>query len=210
MSISRSPRYPEVLKRMKEEDNVLLDLGCCFAQDIRKLVADGAPAEHIWGAELRTDFIELGYDLFLDKGKLKANFINADVFDPESQLSQLNGKVDIVYTGSFFHLFDWDQQVIIAKQLVRTTKAKKGSLVLGRQVGDKNPGTFNHGTNTGGKMYRHDPETWTRLWNEVGEQTGSEWKVEATLDERVVGNTDCSTWNGNDAKLLRFTVERLK
>lgn len=70
----------------------MLDLGCCCAQDLRKLVHDGAPSENLWGAELKGGFLELGYELFLDRETLKAHFIEADVFDAEGLLKQLEGK----------------------------------------------------------------------------------------------------------------------
>lgn len=45
LNMSLSPVYDEVLCRLKKGEK-LLDLGCCFGQDIRKLVHDGAPSEN--------------------------------------------------------------------------------------------------------------------------------------------------------------------
>jgi hypothetical protein len=70
-----------------------LDIGCCFAQDIRKLVHDGAPADSLWGAELVPDFIDLGYELFNDKTSLGANFMVANIFDADGPLSQLKNSI---------------------------------------------------------------------------------------------------------------------
>lgn len=45
LNISLSPVYDEVLFRLKKDEK-LLDLGCCFGQDIRKLVQDGVPSQN--------------------------------------------------------------------------------------------------------------------------------------------------------------------
>jgi cyclopropane fatty-acyl-phospholipid synthase-like methyltransferase len=37
LSIASSPIYPEILRRVKEGDK-LLDLGCAFGQELRRLV----------------------------------------------------------------------------------------------------------------------------------------------------------------------------
>lgn len=57
------------------------------------------------GADLCSDFIDLGSALFLDMETLKTNLLTANVTDPESALKQSDGQIDIVYVGSFFHLF---------------------------------------------------------------------------------------------------------
>ena len=78
----------------------MLDVGCGFAQDLRQLVFDGAPAENIYGVEIENPFMELGYDLFLDRTKLPpTNFIAADVCEPDSDTKSLSEKFDIVYAS---------------------------------------------------------------------------------------------------------------
>ena len=66
----------------------LLDIGCCFGQDERKLVADGAPPQNIYGADLHRGFIELDYDLFLDWEKLTSKFFTGDVLAAEPELKR--------------------------------------------------------------------------------------------------------------------------
>ena len=50
LSISIHPCYSRVLATLAAPDAQanLLDLGCCFGQDIRKLVHDGAPAINLF------------------------------------------------------------------------------------------------------------------------------------------------------------------
>ena len=60
--------------RMKNGEN-FLDLGCCFGQDLRELVADGAPSENIYGLDIEGPLIDVGYDLFMDRGKIKSTLV---------------------------------------------------------------------------------------------------------------------------------------
>jgi SAM-dependent methyltransferase len=131
-AISRSPDYHTILSRIRTNNETFLDLGCCFGQDIRRLVHDGAPQSHLYGADLRSEFFDLGYKLFRDASTLKAQFLAADIFDPSSSLAELEGKVDIIYAGSFLHLFNYETQVGVCKRIVKLMREKKGAVVLGR------------------------------------------------------------------------------
>lgn len=84
------------------------------------------------------------------------------------------GEVDVVYAASIFHLFDWGQQVKVAERVVGLLKRRKGSVVLGRQRGNSTPMEYEHRTNQGGTMFRHNEESWREMWRVVGEKTVSE------------------------------------
>jgi hypothetical protein len=133
----------------------------------------------------------------------------ADIFDDNSELvKQLTDKINIVNAASFFHLFDWDKQVIIAKRLVKLLHDKPGSLVVGRQVGrlDPPPPEKNH---EAGKHYRHNPVTWKQLWGQVGEETGTKWEVETWMEKWAGADSVMKTFHeGLETFKLRFTVRR--
>jgi SAM-dependent methyltransferase len=167
-----------VLKRLKSGNENLLDLGCCFGQELRKLAADGAIQEKLYGSDLRAEFFEMGYRLFRDRNTLKSKFIAADITDPNSPLSELDGKIDIIYAGSFLHLFSYAGQIEVCKRLVKLLRVKKDSLVLGRQVGNVDAGDYVQKTNKGGNMYRHNAESFIKMWHEVGEATETKWRVD--------------------------------
>ncbi|KAJ9249617.1 hypothetical protein DTO207G8_6591 [Paecilomyces variotii] len=205
LSIPTSPYYNEVIERLRAGE-IFLDLGCCFGQELRQLAFDGAPSENLYGSDLRLDFMELGYDLFLDKDKLKSRFIASDIFDPASALlKELSGKVDIIHTGSFFHLFDWDQQVAIAKQAVSILRHRPGSLIVGRQVGHVEAKEDPRRSGAG-LRYKHNPESWQKLWDQVGSETGSKWKVEAYAEPF---NHGMRLVHDEGTIRLRFAVRRL-
>lgn len=211
VTLIKSPHYPAILSRLKNDGHTFLDLGCCFGSEIRQLTADGAPSENLYGTDLRSEFWELGYELFRDRETLMASFLVGDVFDASSELGKLDGKVDIMHAASFFHLFTYEQQLEVGKRIVKLLRPVEGSLLLGRMLGDADPGLLrsNDGKTT---LYRHNEESWAGLWREVGELTGTKFEVESCLVD-TPGHAYKTAENGpawiNNPKLLRFSVKRV-
>ncbi|KAF2167894.1 hypothetical protein M409DRAFT_53844 [Zasmidium cellare ATCC 36951] len=81
MQIKDHPLANEVITRMKTGKETFLDLGCCFAQDIRSLVFEGAPSDKMTAFDLRREFVDFGYELFRDRESLKAEFVFGDFLD---------------------------------------------------------------------------------------------------------------------------------
>ncbi|KAF4555709.1 Methyltransferase trt5-like protein [Elsinoe fawcettii] len=215
LSISLLPVYSEILDRLRSGQQKFLDLGCCFGQDIRRLVYDGVPSENTYGSDLQLDFMQLGYDMFLDKETLKTTFIAGDVFDDNSDLKQLHGQIDIIQASAFFHLFDRDNQKKVAHRVVKLLKHQKNSLLVGRQVGSVNPGEFLHRTNPDAKMFRHNDVSWKELWDEVGSETGTKWDVNVDLKDLAgVGGpralpTDNKQQHDEQFRWIIFSVRRV-
>ncbi|KAJ5747909.1 uncharacterized protein N7511_009605 [Penicillium nucicola] len=209
MSVVQSPVYAEILHRLKSGEK-LLDVGCAVGQELRQLVFDGVPSENLYASDLRQDFFDIGYDLFNDHDSLKSQFIMADIFDDNSDLVKaLSNGINIVNAASFFHLFDWDRQVTIAKRLIGLLHDQPGSLLVGRQVGRVDPPPPEK-KNEAGYRYRHDPSTWKKLWEQVGAETGTEWEVEAWMEKWDGAGSMEKTFNGGlEAFKLRFTLRRI-
>ncbi|RAH43524.1 class I SAM-dependent methyltransferase [Aspergillus brunneoviolaceus CBS 621.78] len=183
ITICASPAYPEILSRLKTSDETYLDLGCAMGQDIRYLIHQGAPASRLYGSDLHPEFISLGYDLFADRATLPTEFIPSDIFDPScALLTRLTGQVDIINAASFFHLFDWATQVALAKQVIALLRPQKGSLLVGRHVGDFDAGE-RADSELGNTYYRHDLASWRRMWAQVMAETGTEWEVDVRAEE---------------------------
>lgn len=129
----------------------------------------------------------------------------ADIFDSEGPLKELEGKMDIVYVGLFLHQFDWEGQIKAGERIVRLMKNKPGVLVVGRQIGSTEAGLVSTGGKDGTISYRHNVESFKKYWTELGEKTGTEWRVEAKL-------VDVRRDWANDPKTtgLLFEVLRVK
>lgn len=188
LSISLHPLYRLLQERLLSEQK-LLDLGCCFGQDIRKLVADGAPGQNLIGCDLHQGFVDLGYDLFRDRDTLASKFIVGDILtsqfdgDQENPFQKLQGKIDIIHASSFFHLFPLAAQLLIAKRLLQLLRPIPGSLILGRQTANIKPGVYSHGSrdHTQPGMWRHDVGSWSEMWQQASRESKVQVRVEATL-----------------------------
>ena len=151
--------YDEVVERLRTGQK-LLDMGCCFGQTVRQLVVDGAPAENTYGCDLQPDFIELGYRLFKDRDKLQTKFLVADIFDSASPLHDLKGHLDVVYAGSFFHLWGLEQQKDVSRAVASLLRPQSGSMIVGRQIGAVEAAEKTSATGT---MFRHNVDSFKKM-----------------------------------------------
>lgn len=201
----RTPSYQNIISRLKSGASIL-DLGCCVAQDLRKLAHDGAPSTNMYGADLHGKFLSLGYDLFLDKHTLGAKFIEADVFDLDGPLKDLEGRMDIIQIGLFLHIFDLEGQIKACERIVKLGRAVKGTLIVGQQTGKQVAGNQARGK---GVAFKHNMESFKDMWRVVGERTGTRWEVRATLDDRLGVTEKKESWDDPSIKRLTFEVERM-
>jgi SAM-dependent methyltransferase len=209
-SISSNPAYTSVLFHLRLAlipPPALLDLGCCLGQDLRRLVFDGVPSDRLVGVDVHPEFFEQGYKLFRDRETLQAKFITADVLDdsPENPLGKLQKSVDMVHAASFLHLWGWDMQVKLCERILSLLHDRPGSMVFGRQVGNVKAGEYPNATAKGKVMWRHDAETFRRMWEIVGSKTGTKWRVKAELTalDRNNGGGDRG-WQADGTGVLRF------
>ncbi|KAL8785845.1 MAG: hypothetical protein Q9195_008469 [Heterodermia aff. obscurata] len=208
LSVTCHACYPRVLSTLSAPGSKakLLDIGCCFAQDIRKLVSDGAVAENLYACDLESGFIDLGYDLFADRDTLDSHLFAADIFEESGKLSEIEGMFDFIHVGSFLHLFTQEDQIRACKRIVKLVKPHEGSTVFGRQLGNikasEIPNFFQ-----GRAMVLHDPRTFEHMWQVVGEETGTKWNVRVELDSEEGMNE--RHWSSEGTRRLKFEVTRL-
>jgi hypothetical protein len=193
LDLSNHPCYPSILSRLKSPDHdqeLLLDFGCCIGQDLRKLLLDGAPVSKLYGSDLLPEFIATGYDLFCDKSTFPdSHFVApADAFDqsPGNALAHFEGRVSILHISAVFHLFGLDQQRTLARRCLKLLSHKTRCLVLGGQTANITAGEY-PGAN-GKVRWRHNEESWARMWEEVAREFGGcEVESHSVLEVRQVG-----------------------
>jgi hypothetical protein len=120
--------------------------------------------------------------------------------------------LDIINSCSFFHLFSYEQNIEVGKKVVQLLKPQAGSLLIGRQVGNINAGERSR--EGGKKVFRHDAETWKKMWDEIGDLTGTKWNTHAELlgtEGHVPGHTkeELKGWSEEGMRKLRFVVRRV-
>ncbi len=210
----RTQLYVSILRTLMEGGK-LLDVGCMFGQDLRKLVFDGAPVSGVYGTDLRGDFFPLGYELFRDEATIPPDhFITADIMDPNSLLRRFHHGLDVISAKDVFHCFDYPAQVKLAMRFIVLLKPQPGSRVIGQLVGHVRAGDYPTGFGDAGlaKMFHHNDESFAGLWEEAGQKTGTQWRVESRMWKikphwepvQRKGQT-----RGPDNRTLLFVVERL-
>jgi SAM-dependent methyltransferase len=163
----------------------LLDLGCCFGQDLRMMVHDGAAGKQLVGSDVEAGFVGLGYELFRDGETLGAEFCTGDFFAPDGVVGLEEGSFDFVHAASFFHLFSWEAQREAMGRAVRLLKRSPRSMLFGRQAATVEAGDVEHRwARLGTVAWRHNEESFQRLVEEVGQRVGCDLKVEQSVQEK--------------------------
>lgn len=136
----------------------------------------------MYGVELQRDFVDISYDFFGDLDTLKAHFIFGDLMDRSNAgVEGLRGTVDIAHIGMVLHLFDLEGQTRFCERVVELMKAQAGSMVVGHSAGRIEAREW---FNPVGKiMYKQNPESFTKMWEEVSRRTGTKWRCSAWLKE---------------------------
>ncbi|KAI1111692.1 hypothetical protein F5Y14DRAFT_453789 [Nemania sp. NC0429] len=192
------------------DETRLLDVGCCVGQVLRKLAFDGVESSRLFGTDIEPRFLDIGYDLFRDRGTFRGGFVFGDLLggnksndgsndddnndnynnddndnDDNDSLAALDGKMTFVHATSFFHLFTWDEQVHAASRIVRfLDRGRPDVMIFGRQVGTVAP-RARSGRAGSDKVYLHDAGSWQALWDEVGARTGTRWRAAMEPTEKI-------------------------
>lgn len=187
LSLAHHPAYPHILNLLKpyEHHHKILDVGTALGQDVRKLLHDGVSAASIVGLELDPRFNDLGYDLFLDRSRLEAQgpqWLFGDVLVISQSDPSLLNTFSIINTSSLLHLFPLEKQHALCRAFVSLLRPEPGSTVIGWSIGSPTPMDYFDFTNFG-LQYRHSVESFREMWESVGRETRTEWKVEGSLRE---------------------------
>lgn len=193
--------FKEIVERLTKGEK-FLDLACCFGQTIRQLVASGAPAENMLGCDLQNEFIDLGYRLFKDQDRLRATFLAADIFDPSSRLMDLKGSFNMIFAGSFFHLWGYKKQKEVSRIVAGLLHPAGGSMILGRQIGAMQAAEQSSATGT---MYRHNVESFKQMWQDIGTELGINFEITASLKPLTKEHFN---WHTSGTRRLWFVVRR--
>ncbi|KAM5539468.1 hypothetical protein V8D89_006920 [Ganoderma adspersum] len=211
LRLARLPAYRQLLALGKERKGpIFLDIGCCFGYDLRKAIYDGFPKETSIASDLHPEFWELGHKLFKTTPEtFPIPFIQGDAFDsafleplapftadnpprdprPDlstlTSLNPLRGHVSAIHASAFFHLFEEERQVELARSLACLLSPEPGSMLLGAHRGLEHAGVRReekHGNSQVVKLFGHSPESWKELWDGKIFEKGTV-KVEAILNE---------------------------
>jgi hypothetical protein len=146
---------------------------------------------------------------------MHARFLRADIFDRESVLKDLGGRIDIMIASHFFHLFTWEGQIQAVKNVVKLSRS--GTQIIGYQIGrpDQLEGELLIGKSAmtgpnGQNPFLHSPESFKRMWSEAEKQTSTQWTVEASAQPLTEWDLEKEDfiWMGPHATGLEFVATR--
>lgn len=168
---------------------------------------DGAPSENTIGVELKKEFIDLGYDLFRDRDHLRTTFIVQDFLHNTPALAEFEKRVTFLNSGFFLHLWDWEGQIQVAKQMTKLVSPERGPLITGVSFGSLSPGEWDNNPHGGKPMFVHDNSSFQQLWKHVEEETVTKWEVYTTLEEAE--GFDKVRQGDSGGRLQRWMVKRI-
>lgn len=229
LALCKLPAYPAILDRLKSEpSSVYLEVGCGLAQDVRKLIADGAPPAQLRGTDLQAGLMACGHDLFRDADKLPLGdgsdaqgntFVAADFLDDSdaSPLKGWEGGADVIHASMFLHCFELPTQVRACKRIAALLRSRPGSLLVGRSGGvslaaggpreEEARGPVGRIGGVRRMNYLHDVESFRNMWEQVERETGTRW--EAQVVEEEIDDAGGRYFAGDEHRWLRFEVVRL-
>ncbi|KIM68605.1 hypothetical protein SCLCIDRAFT_1180250, partial [Scleroderma citrinum Foug A] len=163
MVIIHKQIYEDIVRIGRErKDAGFLDIGYCFISlppsiDTRKVAADGFPAQNIIASDLKKR-----QSSFFPSHYVAAHFVQGDAFDPDilsvlpsargptreplpdlsvlMSLNPLHAHCSVINTPAFFHLFDEEKQLHLARALAGLLSPQPGSIICGMQMGKKEKG----------------------------------------------------------------------
>ncbi|KAI0066720.1 hypothetical protein BV25DRAFT_1912758 [Artomyces pyxidatus] len=209
LRISRQPGYPHLLKLGREREGaILLDIGCCFGNDARKAIADGFPIQNVVASDLHQGFWDAGHKVFRTTPEtFPVPFIAGDAFDPAhlaivppftapptaprpdlatlTSLNPLHGYVSAIHATAFFHLFQEEQQLQLARALAGLLSPEPGSIMFGTHAGLPEAGF--RVSSSGIRGFSHSPESWKELWERVFGEVGARVDVQARVTKPTDG-----------------------
>jgi hypothetical protein len=146
----------------------------------------------------------LGHDLFKSTPEsFPIPFIAGDIFDPSlvrsgppfyqppeselpaltslTSLNPLKGHVSVIHASAFFHVFNEEKQLQIARILAGLLSPLPGSVIFGQHLGLPDKGIRAELFGKGGRsIFCHSPQSWEAMWDgEVFE------KGTVKVDERL-------------------------
>lgn len=175
-----------------------------------------------------TEFWDLGHKLFKSTPEsFSVPFLAGDVFDSKflevaapvstahttpspplkdlQSLTPLNGRLSAIHASAFFHLFDEEKQLQLAKALAGLLSPEPGSIIFGSHRGEHVKGHSVNGDQRG-LRFNHSPESWNEMWEKEVFQEG---QVKSWAILREVERPDLDHLPNAKFYLLVYCITRL-
>lgn len=124
-------------------------------------------------------------------------------------LNDLRGQISAIFTGAFFHLFNFEMQERVARLLAGLLSPLPGSMLIGVHGGLNEKGFWC--PMAGVSMNCHSPESWREMWERIFEEAGVKVEVQAKLRKEIGGMSMFGTYPDNTEHyhVLQWSVTRV-
>ena len=166
--------YPKLLDLLATQKKVkVADIGCCFGQDIRRLILDGIPPDMIYAIDVTPGYWQAGLRLYNDKERnnhdiasVKTLFCDlcaeeeegGDVLEPAS--------FDCIVLKYVFHVLSFVQATRLIHRMAKMLKP--GGFVMGVCVGAEVGMDWALTPSGQEKRYLHSVESLSKLFSDAG------------------------------------------
>jgi len=82
-----------------------------------------------------------------------------------TSLNPLHGRVSAINASFFFHHFNEEKQLYLARALAGLLSPEPGSIIFGLHAGLPQRGFTSPGASAGHRLFCHSPVTWAQLWD---------------------------------------------
>jgi hypothetical protein len=126
-----------------------------------------------------------------------------------TSLNPLRGRAFAIHASAFFHLFDEEKQLHLARALAGLLSPEPGSMIFGVHIGTPEKKGFEPSlTRKDHRLWCHSPESWTELWDGLVFEKGVV-KVQTKLVQRERRNFQADAPQNAMITLLVWSVTRL-
>lgn len=178
----------------------------------------------------RAGFWDAGHKLFNSTPETyPAGFVAGNAFDPNlitprapfyeepttprpnlkslTSLTPLQGHLYGIHVSSFFHIFQEEKQLELARLLATLLSPLPGSVIFGKHAGKEEKGFRLETAEKGNfKMFCHSPASWVEVWDGQVFEKGTV-RVEAVLEPYP--RADIKFEEGSELTFLAWSVTRL-
>ena len=125
-----------------------------------------------------------------------------------TSLNPLHGRVFAIHASSFFHLFDEEKQLNLARALAGLLSPEPGSMIFGVHIGSPEKGFQPSISGRDHHLWCHSPESWTELWDGLVFEKGVV-KVQSKLVHWQRRNVEPDAPQNATVNILVWSVTRL-
>jgi len=219
--LSKHFAYQSLLAKLKSVDQPLqsskkvIDLGCCFGQEVRQLILEGISTKDIYAADIHDGYWNAGREFFMDNlshlsTKLDGiTTIFEDFAKPypltndytDRVVDSLANNFEAVICQMVFHVLTKEQTENLTKRM--GDMLKNGGILIGSCVGSREEAACSGTTPKGdGLRYIHSLKSLKELLNEHG-------FIDVDVKEILLNAQDAKKYK-NETQMMEGKQEEIK